>query len=175
MTDTLDQFEDEEDVKPLPAGPNYMTPHCFSKLFAEREQLRRVERPRVVHEVAEAAAMGDRSENAEYIYGKKRLREIDGRVRFLEARLDKAQVIDPAKTTQRNKVFFGATVVAQSEAGELRRWTLIGEDEVDAAVGRISYRSPIGAALLGKAVDDEVSVRTPAGIRSYCIVEIEYP
>ncbi len=175
MTDPLLQLEEDEDAKPLPAGPNYMTPQCHSRLFAERDQLRRVERPRVVHEVAEAAAMGDRSENAEYIYGKKRLREIDSRVRFLDGRLDKAQVIDPAQTTRRDRVFFGATVVAESESGEQRRWTLVGEDEVEAAAGRISYRSPIGAALLGKGVQEEVNVRTPAGVRSYCILEIEYP
>lgn len=175
MTDIQHQLEDEEEAKPLPAGPNYMTPECFARLYGERDQLRKVERPRVVHEVAEAAAMGDRSENAEYIYGKKRLREIDSRVRFLDGRLDRAQVIDPAKTTRRDKIFFGATVVAEEDSGERRRWTLVGEDEVQAAAGRISYRSPIGAALLGKGVQDEVNVRTPAGIRSYCILEIGYP
>lgn len=175
MTNDQLQVDDDDEVKPLAAGPNYMTPECFSRLFAEREQLRKVERPRVVHEVAEAAAMGDRSENAEYIYGKKRLREIDGRVRFLDGRLDKAQVVDPAKTARRDRVFFGATVVAEDEAGAQRRWTLVGEDEVQAAEGRISYHSPIGAALLGKAVQDELSVKTPAGIRSYCILEIQYP
>ena len=167
--------EDDDDVRVLPHGPNYMTPQCFSALHAERDQLRKEERPRVVHEVAEAAAMGDRSENAEYIYGKRRLREIDSRVRFLDGRLDKAQVIDPAKTTKRDRVYFGATVVVEGETGDRRRWTLVGEDEVQAGAGRISYRSPIGAALLGRGVDDEVSVRTPSGIRSYCIAEITYP
>jgi transcription elongation factor GreB len=169
------QDDSDDEVVVRPPGPNYMTPQCFSALCAERDLLRKVERPRVVQDVADAAAMGDRSENAEYIYGKRRLREIDSRVRFLDGRLDKAQVIDPAKTARRDRVLFGATVVVEGDAGEKKRWTLVGEDEVDAGAGRISHRSPIGAALLGKGCDDEVSVITPAGVRNYAILEIHYP
>lgn len=167
--------DEDDEVVARPSGPNYMTPQCFAAMCAERDQLRKVERPRVVQEVADAAAMGDRSENAEYIYGKRRLREIDRRVRFLDSRLDRAQVIDPSRPARRDRVLFGASVVVEADSGERRRWTLVGEDEVDASAGRISHRSPIGAALIGKACDDEVSVTTPAGVRNYLIVEIHYP
>lgn len=170
-----DATGDDDEVVARPAGPNYMTPQCYAALCSERDQLRKVERPRVVQEVADAAAMGDRSENAEYIYGKRRLREIDRRVRFLDGRLAAAQVIDPAQTARRDRVLFGATVVVEGDSGETKRWTLVGEDEVDAAAGRISHRSPIGAALLGKGRDDEVRVATPAGVRNYAILEIYYP
>ena len=132
------------------------------------------ERPRVVQEVAEAAAQGDRSENAEYIYGKKRLREIDRRVRFLEQRLDAAQVVDPRQQVRRDRVFFGATVQVEDEDEATRRWMIVGEDETDAQAGKISHRSPIGQALLGKTLDDEIKARTPGGERVYVIVAIDY-
>lgn len=132
------------------------------------------ERPRVVQEVAEAAAQGDRSENAEYIYGKKRLREIDRRVRFLEQRLDAALVVDPRQQSRRDRIYFGATVQVENEDAEVKRWTLVGEDETDAQTGRISHRSPIGQALLGKGLDDEIKVRTPGGERVYVVIDIQY-
>lgn len=165
-----DEHDDEEKK---PSGPLYMTPEGFEKLRAELEYLGTVERPRVVQGVADAAAEGDRSENAEYIYGKKRLREIDRRMRFLRKILEAAQVIDPA-IDRGDTVFFGATVVLESEQGERFRYQLVGEHETDAARGRISYRSPIGAALLRKSVDDEVVVDTPKGRKKLTIVEVIY-
>lgn len=154
--------------------PNYMTPEGFERLRAEHAHLCKRERPRVVQEVAEAAAQGDRSENAEYIYGKKRLREIDRRVRFLEQRLDAAQVVDPRMQTRRDKIFFAAMVTVEDEKGETKLWKIVGEDETDAALGHISHRSPIGQALLGKGLDDEIKVRTPVGERILTVVEIRY-
>ncbi len=157
-----------------PPVPNYVTPAGHLKLVQEHSHLVKRERPRVVQEVAEAAAQGDRSENAEYIYGKKRLREIDRRVRFLEQRLDAAQIVDPKAQTRRDRVFFGATVQVEDEVGLPRTWTIVGEDETDADTGRISHRSPIGQALLGKGLDDEIKVRTPGGERVYLICAIAY-
>lgn len=156
------------------ATPNYITPAGLLRLRAEIDHLVQVERPRVVNEVAEAAAMGDRSENAEYIYGKRRLREIDRRLRFLTQRVDAAVPVDPGAPQRKDRVYFGATVVLEDEAGGARTWTLVGEDEVDAGQGRISHRSPVGAALLGKQLDDEVKVHTPAGPRLFTIAEIRY-
>ncbi len=165
---------DDDDDKPRPTGPNYMTPSGFAKMLAERDQLRKVERPRVVSEVAEAAAMGDRSENAEYIYGKRRLREIDRRLRFLDQRLDRAQVVDPRQVAHADQVYFGATVTAEDDDGNQRTWTVVGEDEVDLSVGHISHRSPVGAALLGKRKDDEVRVQTPSGVKCFYVIRIAY-
>jgi transcription elongation factor GreB len=156
------------------ATPNYITPAGLQRLRAEVDHLVKVERPRVVNEVADAAAMGDRSENAEYIYGKRKLREIDRRLRFLTQRVDAAVPVDPGSPQRRDRVYFGATVVLEDEAGATRTWTLVGEDEVDASAGLISHRSPVGAALLGKQVDDEVKVQTPAGPRLFTIAAIRY-
>ncbi len=159
---------------PKPAGPNYITPEGHERLRLEHSQLVKRERPRVVQEVAEAAAQGDRSENAEYIYGKKRLREIDRRVRFLEQRLDAAQIVDPRQQTRRDRVFFAARVQVEDESGAAHSWQIVGEDETDAELGKISHRSPIGQALLGKGLDDEIKVRTPGGERIYVITDISY-
>jgi transcription elongation factor GreB len=150
-----------------------MTPEGFRKLRAELEYLGTVERPRVVQGVADAAAEGDRSENAEYIYGKKRLREIDRRMRWLRKVLEAAEVIDPA-IDRGDTVFFGATVVLESDDGETFTYQIVGEHETDAASGRISYRSPVGAALLRRRVDDEVTVDTPRGRKKLTIVEVIY-
>lgn len=165
---------DDDDDKPVKTGPNYMTPNGFATMVAERDHLRRVERPKVVNEVADAAAMGDRSENAEYIYGKRRLREIDRRLRFLDQRLDRAVVVDPKQTARTDQVFFGATVTAEDDDGNQRTWTVVGEDEADLSAGRISHRSPVGAALLGKRQDDEVRVQTPSGVKCYYVIRIAY-
>ena len=154
--------------------PNYITPAGHTKLLEEHSFLVRRERPRVVQEVADAAAQGDRSENAEYIYGKKRLREIDRRVRFLEKRLDAAVVVDPTQQTRRQHVFFGATVTVEGEDGQSRTWTIVGEDETDAQRGHISHKSPMGQALLGKQLDDEIKARTPLGEKVYVIVDVQY-
>lgn len=153
--------------------PNYITPGGFKRLAGELIQLRTVLRPKIVQEVSDAAAQGDRSENAEYIYGKKKLREIDRRMRFLGKRIDAAVVVDP-KEKRGPKIFFGATVVLEDDDGEEGEYQLVGEDEIDAARRRISWRSPIGAALLGKKVDDEVRVVTPSGTRSFTVVGVKY-
>ena len=153
--------------------PNYMTPTGYKRLADELTRLRTVDRPRVVQEVSDAAAQGDRSENAEYIYGKKKLREIDRRMRFLGKRIDAAVVVDPAQK-RGDKVFFGATVVLEDSGGDELTYQLVGEDEIEAARGRISWRSPIGAALLGKTLDDEIKVKTPKGTRSFTIIDVRY-
>jgi len=145
------------------------------RLRDEHHQLLRVERPRIVRDVADAAAMGDRSENAEYIYGKRRLREIDRRLHYLEKRFEALRVVDPCQHQVRDRAVFGATVTAEGGDGQRRSWTLVGPDEIDIAAGRISYRSPIGAALVGKQVDDEVRVLTPAGARTYTIIALTLP
>jgi transcription elongation factor GreB len=153
--------------------PNYITPDGFKRLADELTRLRSVERPRVVQEVADAAAQGDRSENAEYIYGKKKLREIDRRMRFLGKRIDAALVVDPRQ--QRGpRVFFGATVVLEDDDGAEQEMKLVGEDEIDARARRISWRSPVGQALLGKKEGDDVRVVTPSGTRSFSVVEVRY-
>jgi transcription elongation factor GreB len=155
------------------ADPNYITPDGARRLSEELGQLRSVERPKVVQEVQDAAAQGDRSENAEYIYGKRRLREIDRRMRFLARRLENAVVVDP-KTKRGDKVFFGATVEVEDEDGVPARYVIVGEDESDGATGRISWRSPIGRALLGKTIGDVITVRRPAGEIELEVVGVRY-
>lgn len=152
---------------------NYITPKGHQKLIDELEQLLRVERPEVTKLVQWAASNGDRSENADYLYGKKRLREIDRRVRFLTQRLDAAVVVDPAKISS-DKVQFGATLEVSDEEGNLRKYSIVGVDEVDTARGRISWQSPIGKSLLGKEEGDEVLVKIPAGEVTLEIVKINY-
>jgi transcription elongation factor GreB len=153
--------------------PNYITPSGFKRLSDELIKLRTIDRPKIVQEVSDAAAQGDRSENAEYIYGKKKLREIDRRMRFLGKRIDAAVVVDP-KQKRGDKVFFGATVLLEDDDGGEQDYQLVGEDEIQAAARKISWRSPIGAALLGKREGDEIRVKTPAGVRSFTIVEVRY-
>src|SRR5688572_7507257 len=142
--------------------PNYLTPEGAKKLADELSRLASVERPRVVQEVADAAAQGDRSENAEYIYGKKRLREIDRRIRFITKRLDAAVVVR-TEEIERGVVRFGATVRVKDENGRESRYLLVGPDEADPAQGRLSYQSPLGRALLKRRVGDVVTVQRPAG------------
>lgn len=151
---------------------NYITPTGFKALSDELNHLLKVERPAVVQEVADAAAQGDRSENAEYIYGKKRLREIDRRVQWLTKRLKNSVVVNPEQQSG-DTVYFGATVVVE-EQGDEKTFKLVGVDEIDLAKGWISWRSPLGRALIGKALDDQVSVKTPNGVRVLDIVEVEY-
>ncbi len=152
---------------------NYITPAGHQRLSDELHQLLRRERPEVCQLVQWAASNGDRSENADYQYGKKRLREIDRRVRFLQSRLDAAVVVDPATVTS-SKVQFGATVSACSEEGQEKQWVIVGVDEVDTERGFVSWRSPIGTALLGKSVGDEVLVHTPQGPISWEITALSY-
>jgi transcription elongation factor GreB len=155
------------------SDPAYITPSGARKLSEELGRLRTVERPRIVQEVADAAAQGDRSENAEYIYGKKKLREIDRRMHFLTKRLEKVVVVDPAEQ-RGDKVFFGATVEVEEETGARRTYQIVGEDESDSGAGRISWRSPVGRSLLGKRAGDVVVVRRPAGETEIEIVAIRY-
>ena len=154
----------------------YITPRGFAALQEEFRQLLHVERPQVTKEVSEAAAQGDRSENAEYIYGKRRLAEIDRRLRFLGKRLDALQVINPSLTKDKSRVFFGATVVAENmDTGEPHSFELVGADETDAKSGRISIHSPVGQALLSKRAGDVVTVLVPKGELELCILSINYP
>jgi len=155
--------------------PRFITPQGFTRLRAEYEELFSVERPKIVETVSWAASLGDRSENADYLYGKKRLREIDRRLSFLAKVMKSAKVVDPAKQEQRDAVRFGATVELADENDERRTVTLVGEDEADASSGRISWAAPIARALIGAKVGDERTVRLPAGEKSYEILRIEYP
>ncbi len=152
---------------------NYITPAGLAKLREEYRQLFHSERPKIVETVAWAASNGDRSENADYIYGKRRLRQIDSRLRFLSGRIEAAQVIDPA-TVQSAKVVFGATVTFESEEGLEQTITLVGEDESDPRLKRISWKSPYGAALLGKAVGEEAVVKRPAGDIYLTVIKIQF-
>ena len=155
------------------ANPNYITPDGAKRLSEELGRLRSVDRPRTVQEVADAAAQGDRSENAEYIYGKKKLREIDRRMRYLTKRLESAVVVDP-KAQKGEKVFFGATIEVIDEDDKRAVYRIVGEDETDSKAGAISWRSPVGGALLGKTVGDVVVVQRPAGAIELEIVKISY-
>lgn len=152
---------------------NYISPAGHLKLVTELEQLLRVERPEVTKLVQWAASNGDRSENADYLYGKKRLREIDRRIRFLTQRLDAAVVVDPLKIKS-DKVQFGACVEILDEEGLTKRFIIVGVDEVDTAKSRISWQSPIGKTLLGKKVGDEVLVKVPSGELTYEVLSISY-
>jgi transcription elongation factor GreB len=175
-------FVKEEDDAPqseaaatpkLPAvGKNYITPAGYARLKDELKNLVEVERPEVVKTVAWAAALGDRSENADYIYGKRRLREIDRRVRFLIKRLESAQVVNSAGRDT-DQIFFGATVKLKSESGE-KTVTIVGVDEVDPAHGRVSWVSPIAKALLKAREGDTVTLRSPAGEEQLEILEVSY-
>jgi transcription elongation factor GreB len=158
---------------PEPAGSQYITPDGARRLREELDQLWRIERPNVTQAVSEAAAQGDRSENAEYTYGKRRLREIDRRVRFLRKRLDGMVIVDQPPADQ-TRVFFGAWVLLESDSGERSRYRIVGPDEIDMAPGHISMDSPLGRALLRKRLDDEVTVELPSGSRTFVIVQVEY-
>jgi transcription elongation factor GreB len=155
------------------APPNYLTPTGHKQLADELNRLMSVERPKVVREVAEAAAQGDRSENAEYIYGKKRLREIDRRVQFITKRLDSAVVVRPEELGG-DVVRFGAVVEVRDEEGQAKTYTLVGPDEADPAKGKLSYQSPIGQALMKRKVGDVVLVKRPAGEIELEIVSLVY-
>ncbi|MFL6844729.1 MAG: transcription elongation factor GreB [Allosphingosinicella sp.] len=155
--------------------PNYITPAGYRALREEYEALFAHERPKLVETISWAAGNGDRSENGDYIYGRKKLREIDRRLGWLSRRMKDAKVVDPSVQPERDKVFFGATVTLADEDDNRRIVTLVGEDETDAANGRISWRSPIGRAVRGAAVGDLRRVTLPAGERELEIVAISYP
>jgi transcription elongation factor GreB len=159
--------------EPQRPGSQYITPTGASRLHKELDELWRVERPRVTQAVSEAAAQGDRSENADYTYGKRRLREIDRRVRFLRKRLDGMVIVDKPPSDPK-RVFFGAWVSLEAEDGALSRYRIVGPDEFDAAPGYISMDSPLARVLMKKGLDDDVSVEVPGGTHTYIIVDIEY-
>ncbi|MCQ4162403.1 transcription elongation factor GreB [Roseomonas sp. GC11] len=171
-----DEDDDEAGPPGLPPGtPFYMTPAGHAALQEELRRLWNEERPKVVEIVSWAASLGDRSENADYQYGKKRLREIDRRVRFLRKRLERVQVVDPASQPRRDQVFFGATVTYAREDDTEHTITIVGVDEADADHGRISWVSPVARALLKARVGDLVRIRTPAGPEEVEVVSIFYP
>lgn len=159
---------------PRSAGTALITPEGEARLRAELHELWNVRRPRVTQAVSEAAAQGDRSENAEYTYGKKMLREIDSRVRFLRKRLESLKVVSE-RPADPNRVYFGAWVTLEDEDGEQARYRIVGPDELDPARQLISIDAPLARALLGKPLDAEVRVQTPAGERLWYIVAIDYP
>ena len=170
--------DEQELAAPLPAGTrNYMTPGGFARLSAELERLVKKERPELVATVAWAASNGDRSENGDYIYGKKRLREIDRRVRFLIRRLDVAEVVDPLVRRDdgsADQVFFGATVTVADEHGAQRTVSIVGVDEIDPARGYISWVSPMARALLKAREGDAITLRTPGGVEELDVVRVRY-
>jgi len=171
-----DDDDDDDAPSGLPPGtPFYMTPAGQAALAEELRALWYDERTKVVAIVSWAAAQGDRSENADYQYGKRRLREIDRRVRFLRKRLEKVQVVDPAAQTRRDQVFFGASVIYVREDDSEAKVTIVGVDETDGAKRHISWVSPVARALLGKRVGDTAKLRTPQGVEEIEVLAIEYP
>jgi len=152
---------------------NYITPIGLKKLMDEFDHLKKVERPEVTRIVTWAASLGDRSENADYQYGKKRLKEIDDRLKFLNGRIKDAEVVDPV-TVNTDRIQFGATVKVEGEDGEEKTFSIVGADETNSTRGLISWKSPVGKALLGKEIGDQVTVRTPKGEVEYEILEINY-
>lgn len=153
---------------------NYITREGFEKLQTELKWLWTDERPKVTEAVSVAAALGDRSENADYIYGKKRLREIDRRIRFLTKRVDDLNVVETGPRKEDDRIYFGAWVTIEDEEGERQRYQLVGPDEFDAQKGRISVDSPVGRALMGRRLGDEVVVRRPKGETVYEVIAITY-
>jgi len=179
FTREADSSDDDDDDVGLPALPhgtkNYITPEGYRRLREELMSLLDVERPKVVEAVSWAAKNGDRSENGDYIYGKKRLREIDRRIRFLTKRLDIAEVADPSAHHGRDQIFFGATVTYANSKGEERTITIKGIDEADNLHGEVSWVSPIARALLKAREGDEVQLVTPGGVEHIEVLEVKYP
>jgi transcription elongation factor GreB len=155
--------------------PRFITPDGFARIRAEYEELFGIERPKIVEIVSWAASLGDRSENADYLYGKKRLREIDRRLAHLARIMRAAKVVDPGRQEDRDQVRFGATIELADEDGNSRTLTIIGDDETDAAAGRIGWSAPLSRALIGARVGDARVVRLPAGEKSYEVMAIRYP
>jgi transcription elongation factor GreB len=170
-----DEDDEQTGDPPIPAGAkNYMTPQGHARLKDEALHLLNKERPELVKVVAWAASNGDRSENADYIYGKRRLREIDRRIRFLTKRLDVAQVIDPAQREQTDQVFFGASVTVADEDGSASVYSIVGIDEADVGRGRISWVSPLARALMKRREGDQFTFKAPGGDQLLEIVKVEY-
>ena len=174
-TDAVDE-DDDVGLPPLPAGgKNYITPQGYARLRAELLHLLDAERPKVVETVSWAAKNGDRSENGDYLYGKKRLREIDRRIRFLTKRLDIAEVADPSLHHGSDRIFFGATVTYATAKGDERTITIKGIDEADSLKGEVSWIAPIARALLKAREGDEVQLVTPGGVETIEVLKVEYP
>ena len=180
FTKESDQDDEDQDTgapapPALPAGvKNYITPAGYKRLKDEALNLLDKERPELVKVVQWAASNGDRSENADYIYGKRRLREIDRRIRFLTKRLDAALVVEPANREETDQVFFGATVTVMDEGGEEKTYSIVGIDEADVSRGRVSWISPLAKALIKAHEGDRITVKTPAGDETLDIVSVEY-
>jgi len=172
-TDADDDAADDADI--LPAGQkNYMTPQGFATLQKELQTLMREERPKVVEVVSWAAGNGDRSENGDYIYGKKRLREIDRRARYLSKRIENAEIVDPARQTNRQQIFFGATVSYRRGKAKPQKVRIVGIDEADLATGKISWISPLARAMLKAAEGDILELKTPSGHEKIEILSVDY-
>lgn len=174
------ETDDEDDLDgsapPIPAGTkNYMTPEGHRRMKEELLHLIDVERPEVVRVVSWAASNGDRSENGDYIYGKRRLREIDRRIRFVTKRLDNAEVVDPSVHHGSDQIFFGATVTYENQAGDEHTITIVGIDELDPLNGKISWISPVARALIKAREGDSVVLKTPTGVDELTILEVSYP
>jgi transcription elongation factor GreB len=172
--DRAEEEDEEASMALLPGGKNYMTPAGYARMQAELLHLVKTERPEVVNVVAWAAGNGDRSENGDYIYGKKRLREIDRRIRFLSKRLENCVVVDPRQQEHRDRVFFGATVTVMDAEGVEATYSIVGVDEADPARGRISWVSPLARALIKSRLGDTVRFQAPGGTRELEIVAIDY-
>ncbi|GAA3998042.1 transcription elongation factor GreB [Comamonas faecalis] len=178
---TKESDDDDDALTPtpsaprLPGGKNYITPQGYARLRAELLALIDEERPRVVDIVHWAASNGDRSENGDYLYGKKRLREIDRRIRFLTKRLEIAEVVDPSVHAGSDQVFFGATVTYADDEGIERTITILGVDEADNSLQQVSWVSPVARALLKAREGDELTLQTPAGLRTLEVIEVRYP
>ena len=156
-----------------PEKNNLITPTGYDKMYAELRKLADGDRPVLLEEIAAAAAQGDRSENAEYIYGRKKLREVDKRINFLKGRLERARIIDP-KQQSGDKIDFGATVTIEDEEGRSKTWFIVGEDEADPSSGKISWKSPLGRALMNKKSGDYAEAETPRGLIEYSVVKFSY-
>ena len=175
-TDADDGDDEAPGLPALPSGArNYLTPPGYARLRKELLDLLDVERPRIVEVVSWAAKNGDRSENGDYLYGKKRLREIDRRIRFLTKRLDIAEIADPSVHHGSDQVFFGATVTYANARGEQRTITIKGIDEADSLAGEVSWVAPIARALLKARAGDEVQLVTPGGVETVEVIEVRYP
>jgi transcription elongation factor GreB len=174
-SDTAEDLDDIEEANPIPAGAkNYMTPHGWRRMRDELAHLVKVDRPEVTNVVSWAARNGDRSENADYQYGKKRLREIDRRIRYLTKRLENAEVVDPATREETDQVFFAATVAYANAKGEETTVRIVGVDETDLGKGYISWISPVARALIKARESDTVTLATPGGREELEILEVRY-
>ena len=175
QTDSSSDDDEDAGAPPIPPGtPNYITPQGFARLKEEALHLLDKERPELVKVVAWAASNGDRSENADYIYGKRRLREIDRRIRFLTKRLETTKVVDPSVREQTDQVFFGATVTVADAQGAENTYSIVGIDEADVGRGRISWISPLARALLKRREGEQLTFKAPGGDQVLEIVRVEY-